>query len=109
MPDMAEFTGKRVVITGGDQLIALVGEGIGLMDVDQPSQLNQRLRVVLNPQLKLRLPRLTLPRHHQDRHRLAAADVPALRFGRVERRQKPPVKWPAARLIRLKHCRPDAL
>jgi hypothetical protein len=54
---------------------------------EQPPQLDERVRMVLNPQGDVRLPGLAMRGNHQDRRRLAPADVPTRAFGGVERRQ----------------------
>jgi hypothetical protein len=78
-----------------DQLVALGRQRVGVMEVEQAAQLDEGLGVVLDPQLDLALPPLSLRRDDEQRCRLTAADVAPGSLCCLQRYQQSASEWPA--------------
>ena len=94
---------------------ALVGEGIaapgqliGAVQLIEPPQLDERIRMVLDPERDARLPPFALRRHDQQRGRLTATDIAAGCLGRVERCKQAAGQRAGRRRKGPQHARPDA-
>ncbi len=81
----AEGGAGLVVAPLGEQRVALVGHGVGAVQDVEARELGDGIVVVLDAQLLVALPALARGGEHEQRRRLAAADVAAGDLGRLER------------------------
>ena len=70
--------------------IGAVGDRVGVVQVEQPAELGERVVAVFDSQLDGRLPRLAPGGNHQQRRRLAAANVATGCLRCLERGEQPP-------------------
>ena len=92
---------------GARELVAERGELVGVVQVEQPVELGERLGVVVDAQVDARAPRLAGGRDDEQRRGLAPAHVAAVRLGRVQRREQAAGERAGRRLEGVRHRRPD--